>query len=128
MVRGQQKVHKAYMKKSGVSKKMRMWNVDTSKMCRKHLLGEHLELHMFVGAIKKGNSVQGFINTGLLEPYVLYSRHDELVAEMQKRGYNHQTPLEQLVDFPSLPPGHIDVKGNEIELTRRCKECRFKES
>ena len=35
---------------------MRMWNVDVTKMCNKHLLGEHVEMHMFVGIIIKGTS------------------------------------------------------------------------
>lgn len=30
---------------------MRMWMVDPKIMCRKHLLGEHLELHMLAGCI-----------------------------------------------------------------------------
>lgn len=36
---------------------MRMWMVPPELMCRQHLLGEHVELHMFVGAINKGTSV-----------------------------------------------------------------------
>ena len=30
---------------------MRMWGVDPKQMCRQHLLGEHVELHMQAGAV-----------------------------------------------------------------------------
>jgi hypothetical protein len=43
---------------------MRMWMVWPELMCRKHLLGEHVEIHMLLGALNKGHRVQGFINKG----------------------------------------------------------------
>ena len=46
---------------------MRMWMVDPRIMCRQHLLGEHVEIHMFVGAISRGKSVKGYLEKGLLE-------------------------------------------------------------
>lgn len=39
---------------------MRMWLVPPSHMCRKHLLGEHVELHMLLGTLKKGNPSPAF--------------------------------------------------------------------
>ena len=38
---------------------MRMWMVPVQYMCRKHLLGEHVEHHMLVGSIHKGLSMRG---------------------------------------------------------------------
>lgn len=38
---------------------MRMWNINPRYMCRKHLLGEHVETHMLVGSLRKEKSVQG---------------------------------------------------------------------
>ncbi len=35
--------------------------VDPTIMCRNHLLGEHVEIHMFVGTIDQGQSVRGFL-------------------------------------------------------------------
>ena len=32
---------------------MRMWLVPPQLMCDQHLLGEHLEMHMFIGTIRK---------------------------------------------------------------------------
>ena len=46
---------------------MRMWNVNPKTLCRKHLLGEHLEIHMFVGSINKKISMKGYLEKGFLE-------------------------------------------------------------
>ncbi len=46
---------------------MRMWNVLPEYLCRKHLLGEHVEMHMFVGTIKRGVSLNGYIKNKLVE-------------------------------------------------------------
>jgi len=99
---------------------MRMWGTDPKFLCRKHLLGEHLEMHMFVGAIKKGINIVGYVDGGLVETHMINLRHDELVVEMQKRGINHKSPLERL----NLPArGRLSRKDNLIELARRCPEC-----
>ena len=100
---------------------MRMWNVDPSIMCRKHLLGEHVELHMFVGTINKGNSLAGFKSKGLVEIHNIKSRHKELVNEMISRGYNHKSDL---VDFEEKEYGVVDVDNSYNCLIERCDECR----
>jgi len=101
---------------------MRMWLVDPSKMCRKHLLGEHVELHMLVGSLTKGKNIQGFIKDGLVELHSIKSRHAILVDEMTRRGYNHKS---ELPNFIELKLGKVDVQRNEIDLKTRCKECMF---
>ncbi len=101
---------------------MRQWMIEPELLCRKHLLGEHVENHMFVGIIKKGISIKGYINKGLLEPEKLHSRHDSIVKEMKRRGYNHNSPLPQL-NLESLPSGNIDINKNILDLKNRCKEC-----
>ncbi len=72
---------------------MRQWMCDPRIMCRQHLLGEHVEHHMFMGSIVKGLDMSGYLKLNLLEPASLFKRHDELVDEMGKRGYNHRSPL-----------------------------------
>ena len=101
---------------------MRMWKVDVKKMCRKHLLGEHVELHMFVGTILKGISLKGYVEKGLIETSYIFRRHQEIVAEMRRRGMNHKSPLPE---FEIDKMGEIDVEENERELHRRCVECMF---
>lgn len=101
---------------------MRLWNVNTSKMCRQHLLGEHFEMHMFAGSIIKGISMKGYIDKGLVQLGHIKSRHDSLALEMLKRGYNHNSPLKQFEEGESEK---VNMKANEEELHRRCKECKF---
>jgi len=101
---------------------MRMWNVAPRLMCDQHLLGEHVEMHMFVGAMRKGVSMQGYIDGGLLEPAKLNSRHDELVQEMERRGMKHKSPLPE--HPPLFEKGLVDSAGNLVELAKRCPACR----
>lgn len=100
--------------------------VDTSIMCRKHLLGEHLECHMFVGALKKGKKLQGFYDNKLLDARSVNERHDIIVKEMLRRGYNHRTPLQQLdVEIiDDTPYVYISEDKNIITLLDRCSDCK----
>jgi hypothetical protein len=98
-----------------------MWNVDPRILCRKHLLGEHVECHMFAGSIKKGIKIKGYVDNGLIETHNLKSRHDLLAEEMVKRGYNHFTPLHFISENVI---GKIDSEANIKDLYNRCEECR----
>lgn len=100
---------------------MRMWNVDPSLLCRKHMLGEHLEMHMLNGCIKKGTSLKGYIEKGLVEVQNIKKRHDELASEMIKRGYNHKT---HFLEFSCWDAGYVNVEQNIEELKRRCPKCK----
>jgi len=97
-----------------------MWLVPARFMCDKHLLGEHLELHMFVGSIKKGISMGGYLD-GLLDTSKLLSRHKELVQEMQRRGMRHVSPLSFI---PFKKEGWVDVIESFCILSERCPYCR----
>lgn len=103
---------------------MRMWMVEPNKMCRKHLLGEHVELHMFVGVINKGNDLEGYFKKKLVCVSEIKKRHDDLVNEMKTRGYNHKSELPDF-KWDKLECGEIDVNENIQELKLRCKECKF---
>ena len=102
-----------------------MWMINPKKMCRKHLLGEHVECHMFLGAIKRNKNLQGYIKNGLLEIESLWDRHEELAIEVIHRGYKHNSPLYVYID-DSIPKIKIDINKNIQDLKNRCKEC-FKE-
>ena len=95
--------------------------VPPATMCRKHLLGEHVEIHMAVASLRLGKSVDGFLAKRLLQLEKLRSRHDELVREMGRRGYRHSSPL---IDVPRRRGGRVDVLSNARELAGRCPECR----
>ena len=37
---------------------MRDWKVNPKLLCRQHLLGNHLEVHMFVGTLRRGGKAR----------------------------------------------------------------------
>jgi len=101
---------------------MRMWNVRPELMCRKHLLGEHAEMHMFFVALSLGKMHDGYICKGLVEVHNIKRRHDELAREMVRRGYRHNSPMS---DSPLLATaGFVDIERSYEELQLRCAECR----
>lgn len=103
---------------------MRMWMLKPELMCRQHLLGEHRELHCLLGSLEgKRVWAERLTKLGFLEPQNLDWRHREIVTEMQRRGYNHKTPLS--VPFTlKLPRGEVDIKKSIADLKERCAECR----
>ncbi len=77
---------------------MRIWDIPVSNLCRKHLLGEHRELHAIWSILTK-NKV-GYKNHPETKRWIgklaaLYQRHQKEVDEMRKRGFKHQSPLEK---------------------------------
>lgn len=106
---------------------MRMWLVPPERMCRKHLLGEHVEMHMFAGSLRKGKSMQGYIDKGLVYFPLLKSRHDDLATEMVKRGMNHESELRMdpklRAAVHSQPKHWFPFNEARAELFRRCPEC-----
>ena len=95
--------------------------VDPRVMCRKHLLGEHVELHMLVASMRHGISLQGFFDNQLIETHNVKRRHEQLVNEMKRRGFQHASPL---TNIPRRRAGRVDRRANLLELARRCAHCR----
>jgi len=95
--------------------------VNPRKMCRNHLLGEHKELHQLIGSLNKNISVKGHVEKGQIEIHSIKKRHNELVTEMQKRGYSHNSPLPKFKDYKM---GKINISANEKELIKRCINCK----
>lgn len=99
---------------------MRMWMVDPDLMCDRHLLGEHVEIHMLAGSIRCNKAIDGFMH-GLVNPKLMEARHDALAQEMTRRGMRHKSPIAT-VDYRGAC-GEISVQDNLKELTRRCPRC-----
>ena len=91
-------------------------------MCRQHLLGEHAEIHMFIGTISRKKSVKGYLKKGLLETHNLHNRHEELVKEMKRRGYNHYSEVDEKWKFVEKV-GLVNIDKNVDELINRCSKC-----
>lgn len=104
---------------------MRMWNIDPIVLCRKHLLGEHVEMHMFVGCINKKISLKGYISNNLVEIHNIKCRHNILAQEIIRRNMNHNSILPE---FESWVEGKVNIEYNVIDLLNRCQRCmnRFK--
>jgi hypothetical protein len=100
---------------------MRMWMIPPRQMCRKHLLGEHVEIHMLAASLRLRKSLDGFIQKGLLELGSLRRRHLELAAEMISRGYSHHSPLGRV---PKCAGGKVNRRRSRRELAARCPDCR----
>jgi hypothetical protein len=86
-------------------------------MCRRHLLGEHVETHMMAGCLLAGRSLEGYYARGLIDTDLIAPRHTALAAEMAARGYRHESPLP---DFPNPRRGRVAPASPE----ERCGRCR----
>lgn len=102
---------------------MRMWMINPELLCRKHLLGEHSEIHKFKHSFVKKHKMYGRL--GQIEPKSMEARHDELTLEMIKRGYNHNSPYEQ-PDVSYLPEMIVNKDISVKDLIERCEECRLR--
>lgn len=104
-----------------------MWMVNTKILCRKHLLGEHNEIHKLVGSLKRKRSIAGYVQNNCVEVTKLEERHQQLVKEMLSRGYKHQSPII-IPDLSYLPLEHyiyqVSVPKNLMLLYQRCAECK----
>ena len=109
---------------------MRMWLCDPRILCQKHLCGEHVEMHMFMGCLKKNKKIDGYIKKNLFEPMALIYRHDKLAEEMVRRGFNHKTPIEEceckhIMCLPFYQRiNEIDREAALKDLLDRCPKCR----
>lgn len=106
---------------------MRMWMVDPSLLCRKHLLGEHAEIHKHRHNFVKKHKVDKRISPIVqIEPVSMSNRHDKLAIEMLERGYKHNSPYFQ-PDISYLPVqqhyAKVDLNQSIKDLIERCPDC-----
>ena len=99
-----------------------MWMVNPKLLCRKHLLGEHGEIHKHRHNFVKKHNMTGRAHQ--IDPTKMEERHDELALEMLERGYNHNSPYEQpdISYLPKMP--EVDIAFNIKDLCERCPDCR----
>jgi hypothetical protein len=105
---------------------MRIWDIPPEKLCRNHLLGEHRELHAIWSILTKGKT--GYANHPETKRWrghlkALYLRHEELVKELIRRGYRHQSPLEKhLATGKSAQAEFVDSPDVQKEILKK-KNC-----
>ena len=101
---------------------MRIWDLPPALLCRQHLLGEHNELHGLWTILTEGRS--GYAQhpetlrwRGKLA--ALYNRHDLLVMEMTRRGYNHRSPLDPAEATGSaIQDEYVDPPDEQVRILR----------
>lgn len=110
----------------------RMWlGIDPSDLCQQHLVAEHGELHQEVGTYLRhphGEAVvRGHVEKAQVVPSKIRERHDALAAEMERRGYDHDSPLEDFAPEAMPQPTYEAMNGihdaNRERLMRRCDDC-----
>jgi len=105
---------------------MRVWDISPKKLCRKHLLGEHRELHAIWSILTKGK--RGYSRhpetlrwKGKLK--ALYMRHEKLIGEMRRRGYKHKSSLScRLAKGKSIQKDYVNTKAEQVKILKgkRC--------
>ncbi len=107
---------------------MRIWDISPQKLCRNHLLAEHRELHAIWNIItqkRKGYSKHPETLRWKGKLKALYLRHERLVKEMKKRGYNHKSPLSRkLATGKAGQDTYVDSPETQIRILKKKKcEC-----
>jgi len=105
---------------------MRVWDIPPEKLCRNHLLGEHSELHGIWSILTQGK--KGYANhpevvrwRGKLK--ALYRKHEEIVDEMLRRGYQHNSPLDpRLATGAAEQDTFVDSPEEQARILR-AKDC-----
>ncbi|MCX5687120.1 MAG: pyrimidine dimer DNA glycosylase/endonuclease V [Candidatus Omnitrophica bacterium] len=110
---------------------MRIWDISPKKLCRNHLLGEHRELHA-IWAILTENKIGYSAHPETIrwrgKLKALYLRHDKLVQDMNRRGYEHKTPLLKALAKGKCKQGeYVNSYKEQIEILKSkkcdCKIC-----
>jgi hypothetical protein len=109
---------------------MRIWDINPSRLCRNHFLGEHRELHAIWAILTKNK--KGYCRhpetlrwKGRLK--ALYLRHELLIEEFKKRSYQHKSPLQKCLASGSAKQNKfVNTYKEQIKIIKRKKcACRI---
>jgi hypothetical protein len=110
---------------------MRIWDIPPSKLCRKHLLGMHSELHAIWNILtkdKRGYSKHPETMRWKGKLKALFKVHEYIVQEMANRGYKHNSPLDKsLAKGKSIQKEFIDPFDKQIAILIQ-KNCDCKKT
>jgi hypothetical protein len=108
---------------------MRIWDLAPNALCRKHLLGEHAELHALWSILteqRKGYARHPETLRWKGKLRALYTRHELLVQEIKRRNYKHQSPLDKdLATGIAVQNEYVNSKEDQqkILMNKKC-ECK----
>jgi hypothetical protein len=105
---------------------MRIWDIDPKELCKNHLLGEHRELHAIWSILV--NDKKGYRNHPETKRWVgktkaLFLRHEELVKEIKRRQYNHNSPLDKKFSLGKSKQNNFVNTIEEQLLILKNKDC-----
>jgi hypothetical protein len=108
---------------------MRIWDIPANKLCTKHLLGEHSELHGLWNILtqnKSGYSRHPETLRWKGKLAALYLRHEHLALEMEKRNYLHNSDLNgAFATGLSVQEKFINSYDEQLEILKK-KGCKCK--
>lgn len=111
---------------------MRVWDIHPRHLCRKHLLGEHRELHGLWNILTKHKGKGGYSRHPETLRWggknkALYLRHEALIKEFARRGYSHHTPLDKRLATGSASQRVLLdslMRQRELLAAKPC-DCKF---
>lgn len=105
---------------------MRVWDIAPKHLCREHMLGEHREVHAIWTVLienKKGYSQHPETLRWRGKLKALFLRHEKLVKEMARRGYNHNSPLDKkFAKGKAIQVKYLHTPRQQKEILRK-KPC-----
>lgn len=105
---------------------MRIWDIPPHQLCRKHLLGEHRELHAIWTILttdKKGYRKHPETKRWEGKLAALYNRHEEEVKEMKKRNYAHHSLLDKNLAVGKTTQDEMVNTIEEQKILLKNKNC-----
>lgn len=105
---------------------MRVWDLEPEILCRKHLLGEHREMHAIWSVIANGKT--GYSKHPETLRWVghlkaLYKRHEKIAAEMERRGYKHLSPMDKTLSTGKSTQKQFVHTPEEQKQILKAKNC-----
>lgn len=105
---------------------MRVWDIPPDRLCRNHLLGQHNEIHglwTIITLDRKGFGHHPETSRWRGKLVARYRRHEETVAEMLRRGYNHASPPPpDLATGETTQADYVDTPEEQARILRE-KDC-----
>jgi hypothetical protein len=108
---------------------LRIWDISPRILCRSHLLAEHREIHAVWNILTLGR--KGYSRhpetlrwEGKLK--ALFLRHEAVVKEMERRGFRHNSQLdESLATGSAVQDRYLQTPEEQREILRK-KGCSCK--
>lgn len=105
---------------------MRIWDINPKKLCNQHLFGEHRELHAIWSILtndKKGYRHHPETKRWVGKNKALFVRHEQLLKEINRRGYNHNSPLNKSQAYGKIKQDEFVNTKVEQKIILKHKNC-----